>query len=197
MRRQCLTITATLLVAAVLGVAPAFAGAGPLLSGYGGPGQGNQAILGSAVVNGSSGGGSAGSSSRGSSAGGSSLAASSGGDAAGARIAAPSAGAAPRSATGASAGAKGQAPAAASHTSEKQAKQPLAGTSSSGAATSESSSSLTASRGGIGGSQPLGLSRADFLYILLAFGVLVFTGILTRSLARSPGGSRRQATKAM
>src|SRR5438309_8805588 len=36
---------------------PATAHAGPLLSGYGGPGQGNQAILGSALVGGSSGGG--------------------------------------------------------------------------------------------------------------------------------------------
>ena len=36
---------------------PLSAHAGPLLSGYGGPGQGNQAILGSALVGGSSGGG--------------------------------------------------------------------------------------------------------------------------------------------
>jgi hypothetical protein len=35
---------------------PATAHAGPLLSGYGGPGQGNQAILGSALLGGSAGG---------------------------------------------------------------------------------------------------------------------------------------------
>jgi hypothetical protein len=184
MRRQRLTITATLLVAAMPGVAPAIASAGPLLSGYGGPGQGNQAILGSAVVNNRSGGG--GSGSGGSGSGRSSPGASSGG-AAGAGIAAPGAGTAPRSTTGASAGAKGGVPAAASHSNEKQAKRPLAGTSGRSAATSASSSSLTASRGGAGGSQPLGLSGADLLYILLAFGVLVFTGILTRSLARGRG----------
>src|SRR5438105_12388818 len=48
---------------AVAGTAPLAAGAqsGPLLSGYGAPGQGNQVILGSALLGGPSGGGSSGS----------------------------------------------------------------------------------------------------------------------------------------
>jgi len=48
-------------MAALSAVAPDAAPAGSLLSGYGGPGQGNQAILGSALLNGP-GGGSAGTS---------------------------------------------------------------------------------------------------------------------------------------
>jgi hypothetical protein len=48
------------LLAVLAAAAPAAAGANPLLSGYGGPGVGNQAILGSALLNGggSTGGGS-------------------------------------------------------------------------------------------------------------------------------------------
>src|SRR5438876_10100556 len=41
---------------ALLALAPAAANAGPLLSGYGGPGQGNQAILGSTLLGGPGGG---------------------------------------------------------------------------------------------------------------------------------------------
>jgi len=199
MRRQRLTITATLLALAGLSMAPTFASAaGPLLSGYGGPGQGNQAILGSAVVNGGSGGsskGSGGGGSGSSSSGSSSLSAAAGNSVAGAGSATSSAGTASRSAAGPDA--KAGAPAAASHSSGKQAKPTLAGTYKSGAAASGGSSSLTASRGAVGGSQTLGLSGADLLYVLLAFGVLVFTGLLTRSLARDPDGPSRQATKAM
>jgi hypothetical protein len=197
MRRQRLTITATLLALAGLGMTPTFASAaGPLLSGYGGPGQGNQAILGSAVVNGGSGGGSkgSGSGSRGSSSSGSSSLSATGANSSagtGTGTATSSAG------TAASTAAKGAASAAASQSSGKHAKQTLAGTSKTGVATSGSPSSLTASRGGVGGSETLGLSGADLLYILLAFGALVFTGFMTRSLARDPGGSGQQATKAM
>jgi hypothetical protein len=200
MRRQRLTITATLLALAGLSMAPTFASAaGPLLSGYGGPGQGNQAILGSAVVNGGSGGGSKGSGGGGSgssSSGSSSLSAAAGNSVAGAGSATSSAGTDSRSAAGAGTNAGAPAPAA-SHSSGKQAKPTLAGTSKTGAAASGGSSSLTASRGAVGGSQTLGLSGADLLYVLLAFGVLVFTGLLTRSLARDPSGPGRQATKAM
>ena len=45
------------LAMAFAAVAPASAPASPLLSGYGGPGQGTQAILGSTLLNGPSGGG--------------------------------------------------------------------------------------------------------------------------------------------
>ena len=52
--------TAGLLSVALFAAVPAAAHAGPLLSGYGGPGQGNQAILGSTLLGGGSGGGSTG-----------------------------------------------------------------------------------------------------------------------------------------
>ncbi len=179
MRSHRLITTAILLVLAVPAVAPTAAGAGPLLSGYGGPGQGNQAILGSALLNGGSRGG--GSSGRGSSVGGSSAGASRGTGTAGAGTGAPST---------AGAGATGGAPAASSSARGKQANGPAGGASSGGSESSARSSSLTASRGSVGGSQTLGLSGADLLYVLFAFGVLVFTGLLTRRLAREPGSAR-------
>src|ERR1019366_9479043 len=65
MTRHRATTTATLVLALTL-TAPAVAGANSLLSGYGGPGEGNQAILGSALLGGPGSGG-GGSSSGGSS----------------------------------------------------------------------------------------------------------------------------------
>jgi hypothetical protein len=56
-RRIITSIGFALVAAAWL---PAAAYANPLLSGYGGPGQGNQAILGATLLNGSGGGGSSG-----------------------------------------------------------------------------------------------------------------------------------------
>ena len=53
------------LMAALTAAAPAAARANPLLSGYGGPGQGSQAILGATLLNGPSSGGGSGSSSGG------------------------------------------------------------------------------------------------------------------------------------
>jgi hypothetical protein len=56
--RRIITSVGLLLTAAAC--MPATAHANPLLSGYGGPGQGNQAILGGTLLNGSGGGGSSG-----------------------------------------------------------------------------------------------------------------------------------------
>lgn len=57
MKKHLATTTTFTLLALALGVAPAaHATSGSLLSGYGGPGQGSQAILGSALLNGPSGG---------------------------------------------------------------------------------------------------------------------------------------------
>jgi hypothetical protein len=56
MRMAVMTLPAGLALG-VCAALPLTAHAGPLLSGYGGPGQGNQAILGSALLGGSSGGG--------------------------------------------------------------------------------------------------------------------------------------------
>ena len=181
MRRHSLTITAAFLVLAVSVVVPAAADAGPLLSGYGGPGQGNQAILGSALVGGGSGG-------HGSGSGGAGGSGVSGSGSAGAS----SAGAAGSGTVTLSAGARarGETLGTARDTRGKHAKTPLAGSSATGSSSSSGSSSLTASRGGAGGSLMLGLSGADLLYILLAFGLLVFTGVLTRSLSREPEAGR-------
>jgi hypothetical protein len=54
--RKTLSILASLVVMTT--AVPAFASASPLLGGYGGPGEGNQAILGSALIGGAGGGGS-------------------------------------------------------------------------------------------------------------------------------------------
>src|SRR2546430_16064392 len=56
--RRIITSVGLLLTAAAC--MPATAHANPLLSGYGGPGQGNQAILGATLLNGRGGGGSSG-----------------------------------------------------------------------------------------------------------------------------------------
>src|SRR5450755_4896336 len=53
------------LLAGLMTVAPSSVFAGPLLGGYGGPGAGNQAILGSALLNGPPGGGGTGAGSTG------------------------------------------------------------------------------------------------------------------------------------
>ena len=55
--RQRLGVAAAAMTLAAAALAPASATAGSLLSGYGGPGEGNQAILGSALLGGPSGGG--------------------------------------------------------------------------------------------------------------------------------------------
>src|SRR4051812_5612016 len=54
-------LIAALLAAGALACAPAGADAGSLLSGYGGPGQGSQALLGSALIGGGGGSSSGGS----------------------------------------------------------------------------------------------------------------------------------------
>jgi len=61
MTRRCTIVLTLVLMAALSAAAPDAAPAGSLLSGYGGPGQGNQAILGSALLNGPGGGGGGGS----------------------------------------------------------------------------------------------------------------------------------------
>ena len=148
-------------------MAPAAAGAGSLLSGYGGPGQGNQAILGSALLNGRSDGG-------GSSQGGSTTGRTGGEGAAGSRPSGVPAGAAGGRHASRSAARGKQVPQAAK--ASGSASQPYARTSGS-----------AASRAGVGGSQTLGLSGADLLYILLALAALSLTGVLTKRLARGPG----------
>ncbi|HEV7529988.1 MAG TPA: hypothetical protein VGO29_13920 [Solirubrobacteraceae bacterium] len=166
----------------IVGSLVAFAGissdaalASSLLSGYGGPGQGNQALLGSALLNGPGG----------------------GGGSAGA-AAAPSASIAPTTAEAPSRSAR-RGSAGRSRPSHKHAGAGQAG--SKGAAASSQTSSPTrisdiyaaAERGASAPSTGvLGLSGADFLLIVLALLTLGFTGVLTRRLTRSaPAGRQR------
>lgn len=151
------------LALALVCVFPAAARASSLLSGYGGPGQGNQAILGSAVVNGPTGG--------------------SGGGSGSTSAEATGSGSAP--------GGQGGTSAAGKHSSSGSAKRGggSAGRSSAGAARTypsyPSSQAQAASRSSSTGGT-LGLSGADVLYILLALAALVLTGVLTMRLARRP-----------
>jgi hypothetical protein len=177
-RNRLTTMTLTLMALALSGLAPGAASAGSLLSGYGGPGEGNQAILGSALLNGPSGtGGSGGGSPRGSV----STDRSTG---YGSLIANGKEAATPGRASAAPAGSSGGR-SSKSAGREKHAKEGVRKASGSVSQTYPhiSGPSALAVRGG--GSQALGLSGADLLYILLALGVLVLTGVLTSRLVRA------------
>ena len=147
------------LAMACAAVAPASAPASPLLSGYGGPGQGTQAILGSTLLNGPSGGGGGAATGSGasttvpaeglSSANGKAVGSSSG------KRSARGKAAKPRSAAGKSPGAFRTPPA------------------------------LSVTRASAGSSGPLGLSDTEFLVALMALAALLFTGLLTRGLAKA------------
>lgn len=162
------TILSILTLLAILPAAiPSSAPANPLLSGYGGSGEGSQEILGSALLGGGAGGG--------------------GGTGGG-----PS-GPTGSSLTGApvgqgsttSTGSRGRERAAggASHPRGK------AGEASAGAAGAYPSSSRSkTSQPAPGSSETLGLSGADLLYILLALGALACTGLFTRRLTQTPPG---------
>jgi hypothetical protein len=180
-------IVPTTLLPAVLGalaLIPAPAVAGSLLNGYGGPGEGNQAILGSALVNGPRGGGGRGGS----------TGESSSGLAASAPVEAIPTG--PRTDGGGGTAPGGTAPGrsgASRHGSTPGGHRGEATGGVSGSAgkssTSAASAYAAAERGAAArlasdGSGTLGLSSGDFLYILLALGVLAVTGVLTRRLTR-------------
>jgi hypothetical protein len=150
------------------------ASAGPLLSGYGGPGQGNQSILGSALLNGSGGGG--GGSGRGSSPAASSSISptSSGVPAGGARTASPRSHAHLRPGEG------------------KQAAGTIGQASDGSFGTYPVSERSGAAQSAIADSGTLGLSGADLLYALLALCVLAFTAVLTRRLTRITAAGRHE-----
>jgi hypothetical protein len=179
-RRRTITVLALLTLAfATLSIATADANS--LLSGYGGPGEGNQAILGSALINGPSGkGGSGGGRSGGSTgapADSGSLVASS--NAGVESVEAPHTGHRSGSTAGASGAGKGSGSSAAGKEAETVA----------GKASGEESQTYTHPselKRANGGSQALGLSGADLGYILLALGILAFTGIFTLRLVRQP-----------
>ncbi len=160
-RRASAVIATLFAAAACAGAASPASGArgGPLLSGYGGPGEGEQAILGSALLGGPPSPGA--------------------GQGGGGQLAAPRP--APL-ASGAVAGAT-RGSAGSSRGGTGGAARRRVSTSKSGArARPETRPVLPLTR--TGSSQPLGLSNADLLYILLAVAVLAVTAGLTKQLAR-------------
>jgi hypothetical protein len=176
--RKILLILISLTVM-VIAVVPSCAFAGPLLGGYGGPGDGNQAILGSALLGGggSSGGG------------------------------AGSTGSSSGAAAGTAGGQSGREQSSGSATASSGLSS-TAGGRPKGAARGGGGSSrdnTTESPGSVARAYPvsssrpipeatetLGLSGTDLAYIFLTLCALVLTGVLTRRLARS---SDRQGTQ--
>jgi hypothetical protein len=163
-------IIAAAALLATFAFAPTAAPASPLLSGYGGPGQGSQAILGSALLNGGQGGG-------GSSAGppGGSL------TAAGTSAEAPVESAAPAASNSSS---KGSHPAKSVHR-----HNPASSRSKPAAATSGDASPayIVAKRAS---DEPfLALSEGDVLGAIAVLVVLALTALATRQLARRDAGA--------
>jgi hypothetical protein len=161
-KRSVAGMTVTLLALALSTLAPATADAGSLLSGYGGPGEGNQVILGSALLNTPGGGGG-----------------STGGGSTGASSTTPDIGDA-AAASGAPAGSPDRGHAPESAGTDKQVNGGAGKVSDSDARPYATTSELV-------GSQTLGLSSGDLVDVLLALGALILTGALTGRLARQPG----------
>jgi hypothetical protein len=165
MRRQRLGFVAASLALTAAVLVPGSASAGSLLSGYGGPGEGNQAILGSALLGGPSGGGSGSKGGSGSTGQGSTLVAS--GEGATARS----------GAAGANGAAGGK---------RRHSREPANGASSSAGESSAQGSGARTSPVNIDVSKTEVLPASDLQYILLALVALAATGALTRRLAREP-----------
>ncbi len=164
------------LLAVLISAAPSSASANPLLSGYGGSGEGSQAILGSTLVGGSGGGGG----SSGGASGGSPGSSPSGAVGSGARPAQSDA--TPTASSGRGSGARAGGRAAGARSGSRGAS----GKASGGATRAYPvSSAEKAAQAASGETQTLGISREDVAYIFLALGALAFTGVLTRRLART------------
>jgi hypothetical protein len=159
------------LLMALSAAGPAAAPANPLLSGYGGPGQGSQAILGSALLNGpgSGRGGGSGNAS-------SSTPAASGSQTTGANPA-------PAATTQGRRASSGGSPRAGTEGGERGAV---------GQSSPSVSVAYPASERGAAALQSgaLGLSGEDLLFIILALFALAFTGGLTRRLTRTTAAGR-------
>lgn len=163
MKSHRVTTTATLAALAITLSAPTGAAANSLLSGYGGPGEGNQAILGATLLKGTGGGSSGGKGS------GSSSATATG---ASESLALPAKKSARPSRRGSS-GTNGGKSSAKSHASG-----------SGSAPYSPISSQPAIPAADVASSGSVGLSSGDVLYILLAVALLILTGAITRRLAR-------------
>jgi hypothetical protein len=153
--------------------------ASSLLSGYGGPGQGNQAILGSALLNrpgggsGSSGGGSGETSSLASSA--------------AVATTSPEAAASSAGGTTQSGSARTHKPSGSRASDTHRGSQAHRSATSAASPRSIAAVYAAAERNRPVPSTPaLGLSGADLLLILLVLGMLALIGVLSRRLARMP-----------
>jgi hypothetical protein len=173
MTRHRMIVSILVLVPVLLTATRSSASAGPLLSGYGGPGQGNQSILGSALLNGSGGGGGSGRGS-GPAASSSTSPTSSGVPAGGARTALPRSHAHVR---------PGE---------DKQAAGTIGQASDGSFGAYPVSERSGAAQSAVADSGTLGLSGADLLYVLLALCVLAFTAVLTRRLTRITVAGRHE-----
>lgn len=159
------------LLLALCAATPVSAQADSLLSGYGGPGQGNQAILGSALLNGPAGGG---------------------GGSAGGGLAGESGSATTPTSFGAANGRSGGASGRSGGANGRSSANGQSG--SRGGSTQKvtrppagaSSAYLAAERGRrVGQSGALGLTGADLLYMILALGTLTLAAVLTRRLTQA------------
>ena len=143
---------------AVIAATASVASANPLLSGYGGPGQGSQVVLGGTLLGGGGGGSS--------------------GEAPSATPLAPTG-------TGSSAQTHpGSGPSASTGASARPRKVP--GKAGTGVASGPAASLPAGYPGASAGQPPLGISGQDVLYALLVLALLGVTGALTRELARGP-----------
>jgi hypothetical protein len=162
----------TLLALLFAALGPATAGANSLLSGYGGPGQGNQVILGSTLVNGTNSGGGGSSTSGGSSEGSAATGAGTLAAATGQQSGSSSSSSAPSSS-------KSTKPARGAHRTHAGKNKAPAGA----GAPQEPKTAPALARADDVSSQALGLSGTDFLYIVVALAALVVTAGLTGRLA--------------
>ncbi len=173
MRRHRSIATAALLAVSCLYAAPVTARASStLLSGYGSPGEGNQAIIGSALVGGGGGGGSAGSTgSTGSTGSGSTtVQAAEGGQAGGAATS----GAAPSVSPSTGSRASGGATTRSRHAGPSRPST---------AGSPKPAPVQVAARAA---DDPLGVTGDDLLYVILALIVLAGTAVATALLVRGP-----------
>jgi hypothetical protein len=172
--------------AALSAMSPTAATAGSLLSGYGGPGQGNQSVLGSALLNGSGNGGGGSGTGGGSSTGGGAATGGSGASA-------------PGSASGISAQESPGGATRGSGTAGRHRAAARPGRSTAGGAGLPVFRGYTASQRSSAAHPWLGISGEDLLYVIVALAVLAFTGTLTLRLAgagrRSSVGISRDATQ--
>ncbi len=214
MSRYRTTALAVVLSGLLFSFAPAVALGNSLLSGYGGPGEGSQAIIGSTLVKGGSGGGGGGSAgsggSNGSSGGGASSGNSGSGASAGSGVQGVAGGTGQSGVTQSSgraqsgargAGSSGEGGGGRGGSAAGGGAGTAAGSGQQAGSSAGASGASAGSGSGLSGagrvapvsaveSQAVGLSQADLLYILLALAALVATGLLTRRLTHAPGTGR-------